>query len=530
MITFIESVVAPVFYKLLYMSVTALVVGVIIMLIRRFADKRFSPVWKYAMWGLVLVALIMPWRPQSNLAVMNTTERLQEVSFRGEYEVAQIEYREAQTAQVGSIFQAPEPSEQVLEAKAKVDSLHIKTLIFDCIIPAIWLCGVVMMGLFMLLGFLRLGRKIKSTTAPFEAVQYRYESILQNCRQKLGIKRQVRIVMQGYVKTPALFGLFCPKIILPEYAENLSDEHLKYVILHELSHIKCGDGIVNTLLLALQTIYWFNPLTWLLFKFIREDMEIANDAAVLKNMGTDEKKEYSLSLVEVLAGYSKPALAPRLLCMVDSEENITRRIKMIKLGEFFKKRRLIIAVSGLLIIAITATLFLTTRATTGATKTSPDDDNVYHETGINIITCESNGFEMKLFSDKKVYKTTEEIKIWATLEYIGTGDTVRIWHGLPYMLFSITDGKDFDSGGVVQTILTATVLNKGELYRFDYKKSGGWNAKDPINDFWVEWYKEEKLFLPPGKYTVSVGGAFSLSESGSDLDRALLCELPILIV
>lgn len=369
MLTFIADIIAPIFYKLLYMSITALVIGMIVILIRRFADKRFSPFWKYAMWGIVLVALIMPWRPQSNLAVMNTTEMIQQVSFREEYVVAQTEYNEAQYVREQAELEVSlreEPLDENLlqpiynnltEAKAKADSLHIKTLIFDNILPALWLFGAAIIGLFMLFSGLRLGRKIKSSIIIPETD--RYENALQSCKNKLGINRRVRLVMQGYVKTPALFGLFRPQIILPDYAENLSDEHLEYVILHELSHLKRGDGIINTLLLALQTVYWFNPLTWFLFKFIREDMELANDAAVLKGMDVERQKEYSLSLVEVLAEYSKPTLAPRLLCMVDSEKNMTRRINMIKLGEFFKRRKLIIAVSGLLVIAITATLFLT---------------------------------------------------------------------------------------------------------------------------------------------------------------------------
>lgn len=307
LLTFFTNIVAPVFYKLLYMSITALSIGVIVMLLRRFADKRFSPFWKYAMWVLVLVALMLPWRPQSNLAVMNTTERIQEVSFRNEYTEAQAEYHAAlqEESVQGNLLH--EPSERLTEAKAKADSLHIKTLIFDCIIPALWLCGATIVGLFMLFSGLQLGRKIKNSTMPYEMV--RYENILKNCKSKLGIKRRVRIVLQSHVKTPALFGLFRPQIILPEYVESFNDEHLKYVILHELSHLKRGDGIVNTLLLALQTMYWFNPLTWFSFKFIREDMELANDAAVLKGMSKEEQKIH-------LDDFLLQTLQPRLSCCI----------------------------------------------------------------------------------------------------------------------------------------------------------------------------------------------------------------------
>jgi len=64
--------------------------------------------------------------------------------------------------------------------------------------------------------------------------------------------------------------------------------------------------------------------------------------------------------------------------------------------------------------------------------------------GSNTITHNNNGFIMTLNSDKKVYKTTDIINIWGTLEYIGDNDFIEIWHGCPFMLFSISDGNKFD--------------------------------------------------------------------------------------
>jgi hypothetical protein len=54
------------------------------------------------------------------------------------------------------------------------------------------------------------------------------------------------------------------------------------------------------------------------------------------------------------------AIMPRLLCMVDNENNLVRRIKMIKLNEMFKKKKLLIGIASVLIIAIVSVLFLTT--------------------------------------------------------------------------------------------------------------------------------------------------------------------------
>ena len=65
--------IAPLFYKLLSMSLTACCIGLVVLLLRKFADKKIAPAWKYALWALMLVALILPYRPQSETAVLPTT-------------------------------------------------------------------------------------------------------------------------------------------------------------------------------------------------------------------------------------------------------------------------------------------------------------------------------------------------------------------------------------------------------------------------------------------------------------------------
>lgn len=122
-------------------------------------------------------------------------------------------------------------------------------------------------------------------------------------------------------------------------------------------------------------------------------------------------------------------------------------------------------------------------------------------------------FELNLYSDKTTYKTTDKITIWATLKYIGENEKIKIWHADPYISFTITDGKDFNTGGAFDEILATTELEKGQLYHFDYSKSGGFTAEDPKAEFWKKFYAEKDLYLPEGEYTVKVSTAFSLTEN-----------------
>lgn len=144
-------------------------------------------------------------------------------------------------------------------------------------------------------------------------------------------------------------------------------------------------------------------------------------------------------------------------------------------------------------------------------------------------SASANGFEIRLYADQDDYTTSDEIHIWATLEYQGEGDTVTIWHGLPYITFSITDGADFNTGGMVATILTSTQLRRGEIYRFEFQKSGGYDPAAPDSAFWENYYQEESLHLPPGTYTVTVNGEFSISQEQRPDEQGPSCELQLTV-
>ena len=176
---------------------------------------------------------------------------------------------------------------------------------------------------------------------------------------------------------------------------------------------------------------------------------------------------------------------------------------------------------------------------TSCSKTNTNKSSITTTTTINEVSCTAEStenvqdynklFELNLYSDKQKYKTTDKIKIWATLKYIGDNGQIRIWHVLPDISFSITDGKTFKTDEFFITISTSTVLVKGELYKFNYVKSGGYSADDPNADFWKKFYQEKNLHLPKGEYTVKVGGAFSIFEDTEKSYSNLVKEIKITI-
>lgn len=342
---------APIFYKLLAMSLTAMCLVAVILPIRRFADRKITPLWKYIIWGVVLFALLIPYRLPSDWAVLSSVSQVEDITFRQQYD--ELKYKLKIINQEESIS---EPLNADINYWQKQESnMYLKSLIADVILPWVWVSGMVLMLLILMLGRLRLEFQLKKHRIRAE----KYEKLLAECKQKLAFSGQVEILIQDYLTSPALIGFLKPKIILPKYAEDLSEESLSYILLHELAHYKRKDMLINYILLILQAVYWFNPLIWLAFRFIREDMELLNDNYVIKYIGNEYSKAYSRSLVEVLAHSHNISLMPKLLCMVDGKKNVERRIRMISLNEKFKQKKWLIAAACILLMIVLSAFFLT---------------------------------------------------------------------------------------------------------------------------------------------------------------------------
>jgi len=98
------------------------------------------------------------------------------------------------------------------------------------------------------------------------------------------------------IRTPFVLGILNPKIYLPA---DLPHHAHEYVLLHEKTHIRRYDYIVRFVAYLALCLHWFNPLVWLAFRLMGVDMEMSCDERVLKELGRDIRKDYSLTLVSM---------------------------------------------------------------------------------------------------------------------------------------------------------------------------------------------------------------------------------------
>jgi len=141
---------------------------------------------------------------------------------------------------------------------------------------------------------------------------------------QFGIKRKVKLWLSTSVQTPVTFGYFKPIILLPvALVSNISTSQAETLILHELTHIRTNDYLLNWFLIVAETIFFFNPFVASLCKKIKLEREKNCDVHVLSF-------EYSPALyAETLlqAERMKQLTAAFQLAAVSRKKHLLQRIQ-----------------------------------------------------------------------------------------------------------------------------------------------------------------------------------------------------------
>ena len=227
---------------------------------------------------------------------------------------------------VSSILPAATPT-------ASVNPLQIWTAIGAWV----WIIGVAVMLIYGVVSFFILKRKMRGTA-----------HVEENIHEAENIK------------SPFVLGVFAPKIYLPI---GLSEQEKSYIILHEQTHIKRHDHIVKFVAYFVLCLHWFNPLAWVAFLLMGVDMEMSCDERVLKEMGGETKKAYSLLLLSLATERRIIGGSP----LAFGEGGVKERIKNVL---NFKKPSRVIIVAAVALVVVLSVGF----AVNKANSASPDDN------------------------------------------------------------------------------------------------------------------------------------------------------------
>ena len=332
----------PVLQIVLTASCQASLLAVIVLASQSILGRWLAPRWRYALWSVVVIRLVMPIAPGSTWSIFN----LFSIDPAPTVIVAPPPPIPT-TGVVTYSLSAPEPSVTA--------PVHVSAWGMDDIALAVWLVGMgmvlsVIVAINIALAF-RLRRR-PTVTDPGLL------ELLESCKQEMGVRRSVLLYGDPKITSPALAGIFRPSLLIPpEILADLPREELRFIFLHELAHVKKHDIIQNWLLIALAAIHWFNPIIWFTFARLRADRELARDAMVLRATGTDANQAYGQTIIHTLERIARPNLQnPALAGIGDGMGQLKRRLRMIAIAH---RRRPLFTAVGIMLLITLVTIGLT---------------------------------------------------------------------------------------------------------------------------------------------------------------------------
>lgn len=109
------------------------------------------------------------------------------------------------------------------------------------------------------------------------------ESFASKVASQLKIPKTVKVWISNHIEVPSVIGYIKPVILIPfASVNNLTVDQLEAIILHELSHIKRNDYLVNLFVSVIETVLFFNPFVTIFIKIIRRERENCCDDFVLQ--------------------------------------------------------------------------------------------------------------------------------------------------------------------------------------------------------------------------------------------------------
>ena len=443
------------FLKIINMSISAswLVLAVLIL---RFVLKK-APKWiNVLLWGIVAIRLICPFSFESTLSLIPSAETIPLNIGMDTTPTINSGISAINNAVNPIISQSNTPM-----AGASINPLQITIGIYEYI----WIFGMIALALYTAISYWRLHRKVDT------AVRYK-DNIFQS----------------ENVSFPFVLGIIKPRIYLPF---KMNGQYLEYVVAHEQAHICRKDHWWKPLGFLLLMIHWFNPLMWLAYVLLCRDIELACDEKVIKELGNEQRGDYTQALVACSVNRRMIAACP----LAFGEVSVKERVKSVM---NYKKPAFWVIIISVIVCVGVAVCFLT----------NPKQDSYTLR-----IVVPAGSQEKFVYTDEEVSTIRNSIKIWSG---DGLGDTEVILSPV---------------NKTTETRYTATYLTHGMPVEFDAEKDTwfkiGVNMQNPTNEDIIVYVEVENVEVRIVDEINSVIKWFDYTENPSAMDDESTINLPI---
>jgi hypothetical protein len=169
-------------------------------------------------------------------------------------------------------------------------------------------------------------RRLRANAVPadMESLPSDFRALIKEAQKS----RPVAVLVSERLEVPTAIGFRNPAVIFPAWMlESTPAEELKYILLHELAHLRRRDDWTNLAQKVLKALLFFLPSVWWIERRLSLDREMACDDAVLEHSGSPR------GYAECLARVAERSFLRRQFALAQSAvgrvRQLTERVTMI---------------------------------------------------------------------------------------------------------------------------------------------------------------------------------------------------------
>ena len=285
-----------IFLKIAEISATTSIVILLVAILSNIIDRKYTAGWKYWIWIIIAVRLLVPLNPGSELFEKKVEVEVPNVSI----------YVPAAFSNGTNLSTNPEmiipeqnsgaqnseiPKDQVLKPSKREAEGREKTTLLNAA-AFVWVSGAVLMFIWNIGSYLVFRKVTIYKSVPASS---KIKDLLLEVKTSLGIKKDIKAIICKNVSSPMIMGFLSPRLVLP--GEDYSEEAIRFILRHELTHYKRRDTFYKAFMLLVNSVHWFNPVIWLMRKLADSDLEVSCDSKVVSGADIEIRKLYSETIL-----------------------------------------------------------------------------------------------------------------------------------------------------------------------------------------------------------------------------------------
>lgn len=284
-----------VFLSVLGVSLSVSLMIAALLLLTPFLNRRYAAKWKYWIWVVLALRLIIPFGGTGRQSAANPQPHMETVKTR---DAAESEQKQVDTLtdrmSTGRIL-VEIPVQLTAPIVMRTEKTGNSITLLDAA-AFIWaLGGLLFMAVHLFSYFRYKGQILKNGTVLKDEAAL---CPLSELKCELQIKATVSAVEYAGAVSPMIIGFGKHILVLPK--EQYKAEELYFIMKHELVHLKRKDVYFKLLFVMANAVHWFNPFVWIMQKEAAVDMELSCDERVTQGADYAARKAYTETLLSTL--------------------------------------------------------------------------------------------------------------------------------------------------------------------------------------------------------------------------------------